>query len=96
LSRFYAVKGWIGRGVGPALMRACIAASRQRGAAGIWLGVWGKNERAIRFYRKWGFVQRGAQSFVLGSDHQTDLVMWLPLAESAATSRNDRQPDRMA
>ena len=79
LSRLYARKGWIGAGVGRALMTACIEEATRRRCDGIWLGVWGKNERAIRFYRKWKFTQMGTQPFVLGNDRQTDLIFWLPL-----------------
>ena len=60
-------------------MTACIDEATRRGCDGIWLGVWGKNERAIRFYRKWRFTQIGTQPFVLGNDRQTDLILWLPL-----------------
>ncbi|BBO75230.1 hypothetical protein DSCW_26470 [Desulfosarcina widdelii] len=60
-------------------MRACIDEAKSRKSHGIWLGVWGKNERAIRFYRKWGFNPVGKQPFVLGGDRQTDLVFWLPV-----------------
>lgn len=83
LVRLYAVKEWIGRGVGAALMEACIAIARRRGCDGIWLGVWGKNTRAIDFYRQWGFRQVGTQAFVLGNDRQTDLVLWLALDPAA-------------
>ena len=79
LARLYACKGWIGSGVGAALMTACIAEAQQRQCDGIWLGVWRKNVRAIRFYRKWGFSEMGTQSFLLGNDRQTDRVLWLPL-----------------
>lgn len=79
LQRIYVDRQWIGRGVGAALMRACIERARQRENDGIWLGVWGKNQRALRFYRQWGFRQVGSQPFILGSDHQTDLVLWLSL-----------------
>ncbi len=79
LSRLYARKRWIGAGVGGALMTACIDEATRRGCDGIWLGVWGRNERAIRFYRKWRFTQIGTQPFVLGNDRQTDLILWLPL-----------------
>jgi len=79
LQRLYADKQWIGCGVGAALVRACIAIARQRENDVIWLGVWEKNERALRFYRKWGFTQVGTQPFVLGSDRQTDLVLWLTI-----------------
>jgi GNAT superfamily N-acetyltransferase len=79
LARLYARKAWIGKGVGAALMTACIDAATRRQCDGIWLGVWGRNARAIRFYHKWGFAQMGTQPFVLGNDRQTDLILWLPL-----------------
>ena len=60
-------------------MTACIAEARRRQNSGIWLGVWDLNEAALRFYRRWGFQPVGTQPFILGSDHQTDLVLWLPL-----------------
>jgi len=73
--RLYAVKAWIGRGVGAALMRGCLVQAQQRGCDVIWLDVWEKNQRAIAFYRAWGFVEVGTQPFVLGSDVQHDLLM---------------------
>lgn len=79
IERFYAHKQWIGCGVGAALMRACIAEANARACDAIWLGVWEKNDRAIRFYRRWGFSKKGTQTFVLGHDHQTDWLLWLPL-----------------
>jgi ribosomal protein S18 acetylase RimI-like enzyme len=81
LARLYARKRWIGNGVGAALMTACIDEATRRQCDGIWLGVWGRNLRAIQFYRKWGFSQMGTQPFVLGDDRQTDLVLWLPLTD---------------
>lgn len=91
LERLYAQKSWHGCGVGAALMRACIAEARRRPCDGLWLGVWGKNDRAIRFYRQWGFLQMGTQTFVLGNDPQTDLVLWLPLD---AATQNEKLEDR--
>lgn len=41
----------------------------------MWLGVWEKNESAIRFYKGLGFVLHGAHSFYLGDEEQTDLIM---------------------
>src|SRR5450759_1498327 len=38
--RFYAAKEWIGRGVGPALMRACLDEAHRAGFQTLWLGVW--------------------------------------------------------
>lgn len=81
LVRIYAGKEWIGRGVGARLMQACIAEAWRRGCDTIWLGVWERNPRAIAFYRKWGFVEVGTQTFVLGNDPQTDLVMQRPVSD---------------
>jgi GNAT superfamily N-acetyltransferase len=80
LARLYALRGFIGRGVGAALMAAGLAAAEQRGCDMIWLGVWEHNPRARAFYARWGFLETGTQSFQLGSDTQRDLVMQRPLA----------------
>jgi ribosomal protein S18 acetylase RimI-like enzyme len=75
LVRFYVEADTIGRGYGSALMCACLEEAQKNGHATIWLGVWEKNQRAIRFYRKWGFTRVGTQEFVLGSDLQRDYVL---------------------
>lgn len=75
LARLYADGKWHGRGVGAALLEACLEAARSEGFRTMWLGVWERNWRAIAFYRKWRFVDCGSQVFQLGSDPQTDLVM---------------------
>jgi ribosomal protein S18 acetylase RimI-like enzyme len=41
----------------------------------MWLGVGEDNQRAQRFYRKWGFQVVGEHIFQVGSDPQTDLIM---------------------
>jgi GNAT superfamily N-acetyltransferase len=75
LVRLYASREWLGRGVGQALMRACIDEARQAGHRTIWLGVWERNGRAQAFYRKWNFRAVGEHVFQLGSDPQTDILM---------------------
>ncbi len=75
LWRFYVDRLHHGRGVALALMNAVVAAAHARGAQTLWLGVWEQNSRAQAFYRKVGFVDVGAQQFVLGTDVQTDRVM---------------------
>jgi ribosomal protein S18 acetylase RimI-like enzyme len=79
LLRFYVDRAWHGRGIAHTLMSAVVAAARERGARTLWLGVWEHNGRAIAFYRKHGFRDVGSHEFVLGTDHQTDRVMVLPL-----------------
>jgi ribosomal protein S18 acetylase RimI-like enzyme len=82
--RFYALKEWIGRGIGPVLMRACLDEAHRAGFQTIWLGVWERNARAQAFYRKWGFHVIGAHVFQLGSDPQTDLLMERPVSPPPA------------
>lgn len=75
LMRIYAVQEMIGRGVGSQLMQACLEQAQKRGCDTIWLGVWEHNGPAIAFYHKWGFTKAGTQTFQLGDDLQTDVVM---------------------
>ena len=85
IHRLYAVAHAIGRGVGAALMRACLAEARAGGHDVVWLGVWEHNPRAIAFYRRWGFSRVGAHTFRLGSDEQIDWIMALALPPTEAT-----------
>ena len=80
IRRIYAVKEYLGRGVGKELMSACIREAKQRGCDSIWLGVWEKNPRAIAFYKKWGFEEVGTHVFSVGNDPQRDFIMELALS----------------
>ena len=75
LVRLYVDQSVIGKGYGSTLIRSCFEVADGMGYQTIWLGVWEKNARAIRFYQKWGFFEVGCQNFVLGSDVQNDLIM---------------------
>ncbi len=75
LVRFYVIEQAIGMGYGSQLMQACLEEAKRIGRATLWLGVWEKNERAIRFYVKWGFRKVGVKKFMLGRDEQDDLIM---------------------
>lgn len=75
LWRFYVDKEWHGQGIAQALMARVCAEAARAGARTLWLGVWERNDRAIAYYRKSGFVDVGAHTFVVGSDVQTDRVM---------------------
>ncbi len=76
IARFYVDRPWHGAGVAGTLMAAAMRDVRARGARGVWLGVWEHNVRAVTFYAKHGFRDIGAHTFVLGSDVQTDRVMY--------------------
>jgi diamine N-acetyltransferase len=74
VERIYATKDQIGKGVGRQLMQTCLNYAKQTGYDVVWLGVWEHNQRAIDFYRKWGFGKFGQHVFMLGDDAQTDLL----------------------
>jgi diamine N-acetyltransferase len=78
--RFYVDRPWHGQGLAQELMRVAAEHAQAAGARTLWLGVWERNPRAIAFYRKCGFTEVGTHTFVLGSDHQRDLVLERPIA----------------
>ena len=73
--RMYVASSWHGKGVAQALMGTSIDEIKARGSDVVWLGVWERNPRAIAFYKKIGFVERGDHVFLLGHDRQRDIVM---------------------
>lgn len=75
IARIYARKEVIGKGVGKALMQACLDIARKNKRKYAWLGVWEKNERALHFYTQWGFEKFAEHEFLLGNDIQTDWLM---------------------
>ncbi len=79
LERLYVARNALGRGIGAALMHACLESARNGGYRTLWLGVWDRNARAIAFYERWGFAVVGDHAFRLGSDEQTDLIMERPV-----------------
>ncbi|HEX8334916.1 MAG TPA: GNAT family N-acetyltransferase [Segetibacter sp.] len=79
IARFYAVKSKIGSGVGAELMNHCIEVAKTKSKSILWLCVWSQNQRAIQFYRKFGFEKFGDFTFMLGKDAQDDWLMKLDL-----------------
>jgi ribosomal protein S18 acetylase RimI-like enzyme len=74
LSKVYVLEGHHGAGVGAALMAASLAVARDRGVAGVWLGVNQLNARANRFYEKNGFTIVGEKKFLVGGKAEDDFV----------------------
>jgi len=62
-------------GLGKYMLNKAIEIAAARDMKKIWLGVWEKNENAIAFYQKMGFVQTGEHSFYMGDEEQRDLIM---------------------
>ncbi|WP_374599867.1 N-acetyltransferase family protein [Niveibacterium sp.] len=65
-----------GQGIGRALLvEARSAAARGNGSSAIWLTVNARNDRAIAFYQRQGFVEIGETDFMLGGTPHRNLVM---------------------
>jgi ribosomal protein S18 acetylase RimI-like enzyme len=81
IERIYVLKAFHGKNVGQLLYNKAIQIASQKNATYVWLGVWEENPRAIRFYKKNGFVEFDKHVFILGNDAQTDIMMKLTLPE---------------
>jgi ribosomal protein S18 acetylase RimI-like enzyme len=75
VERIYIVKEFQGLGLGSRLMSKAVEVAVEHSKSFIWLGVWERNEAALRFYRKMGFYRIGEHLFVVGDDPQTDLIL---------------------
>jgi diamine N-acetyltransferase len=83
LHRFYVDRPAHGTGLAQQLMNAVHETARKFGGQNLWLGVWERNPRAIAFYKKVGFTDRGSTHFFVGPDRQTDRVMVSPVKDPA-------------
>jgi ribosomal protein S18 acetylase RimI-like enzyme len=79
IERIYVLREFHGQKVGQLLYEKAIEVAKQKDANYIWLGVWEENLKAIRFYKKNGFVEFDKHLFILGNDEQTDIMMKLEL-----------------
>ena len=79
LSKMYVLPDSHGAGVSAALMSAALTRATEFGAKCVWLGVNQHNQRAQRFYTKYGFDINGTKTFRLGSGIENDYVMVRPL-----------------
>jgi ribosomal protein S18 acetylase RimI-like enzyme len=75
IQRIYVKKEFHGTPAGASLLNYAIDLATKEQYKYIWLAVWEKNPRAIRFYEKNGFTTFGSHVFQLGDDAQTDILM---------------------
>ncbi len=79
LERIYVIKEFQGKNYGQKLLNKLLGIAKKNEMDYLWLGVWEKNEKAIRFYERNGFSVTGSHPFRMGDEIQTDLIMKLPL-----------------
>lgn len=79
LHRLYIHERAKGAGVAPVLMDEVIAWARGKGAPALYLSVWENNERAQRFYRRYGFADCSEWDFMVGTVADRDFIWRLAL-----------------
>lgn len=79
IERIYVLSDFHGKRVGQLLYEKALEVAGQADAEYLWLGVWEENPKAIRFYKKNGFVEFNKHMFRLGGEEQTDIMMKLQL-----------------
>jgi len=79
LERIYVLKEFHGKRVGQILFNKALQIAEQMKVDYLWLGVWEKNHKALKFYMKNGFTAFDKHVFRLGDDTQTDIMMKLPI-----------------
>ena len=82
IERIYVLREFQGRNIGQLLYEKAIEVAKEKNVDYVWLGVWEKNPRAIKFYQRNGFVAFDKHIFMLGNDPQTDILMKLKLDNS--------------
>ena len=75
IERIYIKNKFQKHGIGKYLFNKAMDIAVESNKQKIWLGVWDKNENAIAFYEKMGFIQTGAHSFYMGDEEQIDFIM---------------------
>jgi ribosomal protein S18 acetylase RimI-like enzyme len=75
LSQLYVDPIHLGAGVGGALIDRAVEQSRRRGIAEMYLTVFVDNQRARRFYERYGFEAVGRYDFMVGSQADEDIIM---------------------
>lgn len=79
LRQLYVLAPWHGAGVAAALMEWVIDRARARRASALFLSVFTDNQRARRFYARYGFEALGTYAFMVGTHADEDIVMRLAL-----------------
>lgn len=79
LKQFYLLGDWHGQGVADELMRWVLATAKARGAEDLYLSVFVDNNRARRFYARYGFELIGQWAFMVGDHADEDYILRLRL-----------------
>jgi diamine N-acetyltransferase len=79
VERIYIKRDFQKHGLGRYMLNKAVEIAKVHKKSKVWLGVWEKNENAIAFYKKMGFVESGSHSFYMGDEEQIDIIMALDI-----------------
>ncbi|MGI9546777.1 MAG: GNAT family N-acetyltransferase [Flavobacteriaceae bacterium] len=79
IERIYVLQEFQGKGIGQWLLSRIKEFAQKEGKRYLWLGVWQKNNNAIRFYETHGYTKFGEHPYFIGKDQQTDWLMRLDI-----------------
>ncbi|MBP1950817.1 GNAT family N-acetyltransferase [Virgibacillus litoralis] len=75
IERIYIREQFQKHGLGKHLLDKSMEIAMKNNKKKIWLGVWEKNENAIAFYNRLGFIHIGSHAFYMGDEEQIDFIM---------------------
>lgn len=79
LERLYVQEPFTRQGIGSALLRQAEQAAAVAGADAMWLTPWVHNHRALAFYARQGYLDRGAAWYVFEDERHENRVLSRPL-----------------
>lgn len=79
VDQFYVLKDHHGSGIAQELMDWAIDEARRRASRALYLTVYIDNQRARRFYGRYGFQDVGRYDFMVGKQADEDTIMRLEL-----------------
>lgn len=75
LKQIYVDRQFHGLGVGRALMNHFLGWAESEGAQSVFLSCWSQNERALAFYKAYGFEIVGSCKFQIGNHLDDDWIL---------------------
>lgn len=85
VQRIYILKQYQGQKLGKQLFEFALEKAYASGCDWLWLGVWEHNDKAQRFYQKYGFEKFSEHQFLLGDNDDTDWLLKKPLTKEGKT-----------
>ena len=80
LQRLYVLPEYHGTSTSKLLVSESLKECSEKGLDSIWLSVYSENNRAKKFYSKFGFQEIGTTHFQMGNEKHLDIIMLANIA----------------